>query len=195
MSTAFILGNGKSRLSVDLHKLKQLGPIYGCNGLYRTFVPSCLVATDRPIADEIQNSGYAKINRFHTRKPIPDLGGQPLDNKYKGYSSGPNAAALACIDGHTDITLLGFDLGTTNGMFNNVYVDTPFYKKQLDPPTFAGNWIRQLVELTSEYKQINFSRIEGPESAFVKQFSDLSNMKIVSMDKFLEMVNTSRGPL
>ena len=195
MSAAFILGNGKSRLLVDLTKLSPLGYTYGCNWLCKTFTPDCLVATDRPIADSIQQSGYAQKHRFHTRKPIVDLGGKHLSNDYKGFSSGPNAAALACIDGHSDIYLIGMDLGTTNGMFNNVYVDTQFYKKELDPPTYAGNWINQLVKLTEDYPNRQFYRVEGIESAFVKQFNKITNMRILSMDKFLEMVNTARGPL
>ena len=195
MSTAFILGNGKSRLSVDLTKLSLLGATYGCNWLCKTFTPDCLVATDRPIADAIQQSGYAQKHRFHTRKPIVDLGGKHLSNEYKGFSSGPNAAALACIDGHSDIYLIGMDLGTTNGMFNNVYVDTQFYKKELDPPTYAGNWINQLVKLTEDYPNRQFYRIEGIESAFVKQFGKIDNMKIMNMESFLQMVNTARGPL
>ena len=195
MSTAFILGNGKSRLSVDLTKLSLLGATYGCNWLCKTFSPDCLVATDRPIADAIQQSGYAQKHRLHTRKPIVDLGGKHLSNEYKGFSSGPNAAALACIDGHSDIYLIGMDLGTTNGMFNNVYVDTQFYKKELDPPTYAGNWINQLVKLTEDYPNRQFYRVEGVESAFVKQFDKIDNMKIISMQSFLEMVNTARGPL
>ena len=195
MSTAFILGNGKSRLSVDLTKLSPLGATYGCNWLCKTFSPDCLVATDRPIADAIQQSGYAQKHRLHTRKPIVDLGGKHLSNEYKGFSSGPNAAALACIDGHSDIYLIGMDLGTTNGMFNNVYVDTQFYKKELDPPTYAGNWINQLVKLTEDYPNRQFYRVEGVESAFVKQFDKIDNMKIISMQSFLEMVNTARGPL
>jgi len=195
MSTAFILGNGKSRLTVDLTKLSPLGATYGCNWLCKTFTPDCLVATDRPIADSIQQSGYAQKHRFHTRKPIVDLGGKHLTNDYKGFSSGPNAAALACIDGHSDIYLIGMDLGTTNGMFNNVYVDTQFYKKELDPPTYAGNWINQLVKLTEDYPNRQFYRVEGIESAFVKQFNNLVNVQILTMDKFLKMVNTARGPL
>lgn len=195
MSTAFILGNGKSRLSVDLTKLSPLGATYGCNWLCKTFSPDCLVATDRPIADAIQQSGYAQKHRFHTRKPIVDLGGKHLSNEYKGFSSGPNAAALACIDGHSDIYLIGMDLGTTNGMFNNVYVDTQFYKKELDPPTYAGNWINQLVKLTEDYPNRQFYRVEGIESAFVKQFGKIDNMKIMNMESFLQMVNTARGPL
>ena len=196
MSAAFILGNGKSRLSVDLTKLSPLGATYGCNWLCKDFTPDCLVATDRPIADAIQQSGYAQNNRFHTRKPILELGGKSLHTQYKGFSSGPNCAALACIDGHSDIYLIGMDLGTTNGMFNNVYVDKQFYKKELDPPTFPGNWVNQLVTLiTEDFKDRRFYRVEGIESAFVKQFSKIDNLRILSMESFIEMVNTARGPL
>ena len=195
MSAAFILGNGQSRLAVDLNKLMEVGTVFGCNGLYRDFTPHCLVATDRPIAEEIQNSGYAQKHRFHTRKPIESLGGKFLVKEYKGFSSGPNAAALALVDGHSDIYLIGMDLGTTNGMFNNIYAGTQFYKKELDPPTFPGNWINQVVTLTKDFESRQFWRVEGPESAFVPQFNKIPNMRILSMDKFLEKVNTARGPL
>ena len=195
MSAGFILGNGRSRLVVDLNKLMEIGTVYGCNGLYRDFTPHCLVATDRPIAEEIQNSGYALKNRFHTRKPILELGGKTLQKEYKGYSSGPNAAGLALVDGHIDIYLIGMDLGTTNGMFNNIYAGSQFYKKELDPPTFAGNWVRQITELCEKFESRQFYRVEGKESAYIKTFNNIPNMRILAMDKFLEMVNTCRGPL
>ena len=91
MTVAFVLGNGKSRLELDLHQLKQTGPIYACNAIYRTFTPDCLVATDAAIARAIQESGYAKTNRFHTRRPIEGLGARSLPKEYRGFSSGPNA--------------------------------------------------------------------------------------------------------
>ena len=195
MSAAFILGNGRSRLAVDLPKLAECGTVFGCNGLYRDFVPHCLVSTDRPIAEEIQNTGYAQKNRFHTRKPVEGLGARLLIKDYKGFSSGPNAASLALVDGHSDIYLIGMDLGTTNGMFNNIYAGTQFYKKELESQTYAGNWINQIVKLTEDFDTRQFWRIEGPESAFVPQFNKIQNMRILSMDKFLEKVNTARGPL
>ncbi len=60
MTTAFVLGNGRSRQAVDLLTLKQHGPIYACNAIYREFTPDVLVATDMPIATVIQESGYAQ---------------------------------------------------------------------------------------------------------------------------------------
>ena len=195
MSAAFILGNGRSRLAVNLNKLAECGAVFGCNRLYQDFTPHCLVSTDRPIAEEIQNSGYAQQNRFHTRKPIEGSGARLLIKEYKGFSSGPNAAALALVDGHSDIYLIGMDLGTTNGMVNNVYTGTQFYKKELDSPTFSGNWINQIITLTEDFNNRQFWRIEGHESAFIPKFNKIQNMRILSMDKFLEKVNTARGPL
>ena len=69
MSTAFVLGNGRSRLSINLESLRSRGKIYGCNGIYREFTPDVLVATDRPIATAIEESGYPLRNLFYTRRP------------------------------------------------------------------------------------------------------------------------------
>ena len=95
MPPVFVLGNGVSRTAVDLEVLKHRGIIYGCNALYRDFTPTVLVATDRLIAEQIQNSGYAQKNQFYTRKPIAGLGAQTLPQNYYGFSSGPAAVGLA----------------------------------------------------------------------------------------------------
>ena len=59
MSVSFVLGNGQSRLAVNLYAVQQRGPVYGCNALYRDFRPDVLVSTDRPISERIQQEGYA----------------------------------------------------------------------------------------------------------------------------------------
>ena len=189
MGIAFVLGNGRSRLAVDLHKLQTHGMIYGCNGLYREFAPDCLVATDSPIARSIQESGYAKNNRFHTRRPIEGTGAKSLPKDYRGFSSGPNAVAQACLDGHYQIYLLGFDLGTTNGQFNNVYADTEFYKRITDPPTFAGNWIKQIRTLCEQFSDREFVRVQGPESAHIAVLNEINNMRHRTMQQFKETLN------
>lgn len=189
MQPAFVLGNGKSRLVLDLPRLQEKGPVYGCNALYREFTPNCLVATDPGIARAIQESGYAQKNRFHTRRPIEGFGAKSLPKAYKGYSSGPNAVAQALLDGYQVIYLIGFDLGTTNGMFNNVYADTQFYKRITDPPTFAGNWIKQITQLTNEFHNAQLFRVEGPESAHVSSFANLENINFLPMEKFRQQIN------
>ena len=124
MSRAFVLGNGVSRLEVNLNTLKECGPIYGCNALYREFIPDVLISTDKPISDRIQNEGYAQKHRMYTRKPIPGLGAFRVPQAYYGFSSGPLAVAQAALDGAKAVYMLGFDMGPINGKFNNVYADT-----------------------------------------------------------------------
>ena len=48
----FCIGNGESRKDFDLERLRPHGKIYGCNGLYRDFVPDVLVAMDYNICHE-----------------------------------------------------------------------------------------------------------------------------------------------
>src|SRR6056300_45789 len=108
MSVAFVLGNGKSRLELDLKELNELGPIYACNAIYREYTPDCLIATDPGISKAIQESGYALENRFHTRRPIEGLGAKLLPKEYRGFSSGPNALSQACMDGYHVMYLVGF---------------------------------------------------------------------------------------
>lgn len=195
MTTAFVLGNGRSREPIDLAQLKTHGPVYGCNALYRTFTPNVLIATDRPIATAIQDSGYAKKHRFYTRKPLPESGAHRLDNKYQGFSSGPNAVALACLDGYHCIYLLGFDLGTTNGQFNNLYADTQFYKKSQDPPTFSGNWVKQIIQICGDFPAREFIRVEGPQSARVAGFDTVKNLRSMSLLEFQTLLNTAKGQI
>jgi hypothetical protein len=190
---AFVLGNGRSRLALDLAILAKQGTIYGCNALYREFVPNVLVATDRPIATSIQQSGYSAQYRFHTRKPIPGLGAQPVPQKYFGFSSGPLATVLAAMDGHDSVYLVGFDMGPMPGdLFNNVYADTEFYKKSSARPTYTGNWVRQLTHVARDFPRVRFIRVHGETTAPISQFDSISNMYQLGLEDLRERLNTSK---
>lgn len=193
MTTAFVLGNGASRNAIHIETLRCHGPVYACNAVYREFTPDVLVATDRPIAAAIQQSGYALKNRFHTRRPEPHSGALHLPKPYMGFSSGPNALGLACLDGYQTVYLLGFDLGTATGEFNNVYANTEFYKKSTDPPTFAGNWTRQVLQICREHAGKSFVRIMGPESAHVPGLQEAKNLTLMQILDFKILLNSTKG--
>lgn len=192
MARAFVLGNGISRQQVDLQNLKAFGPIYGCNALYRDFVPSALVSTDRPISERIQDSGYALKHRFYTRKPIAGQGAYPVPQKYFGFSSGPIASGIAAIDGAKAIYLVGFDMGAANNRFNNVYADTEFYKKSSAIPTFTGNWVNQLIAVMRDYPDVLFTRIMGATTAPIEKFDSVPNHRIMAMAEFLDRINNTK---
>ena len=193
MSAAFVLGNGISRLSVDLNKLKQHGQIYGCNALYREFVPDVLVSTDRDISHAIQNSGYTQKNVMYTRKPLPGLGARTVPQSYFGFSSGPIAVVIAAIDKNTAVYLIGFDMGPTlNNRFNNVYADTEFYKKSSANPTFTGNWTRQLITIVKDFPKTSFHRVMGTTTAHVPEFDNLPNLHNMPLDQLLDRINNTK---
>lgn len=193
MARAFVLGNGVSRRDIDLQNLKHFGPIYGCNALYRDFEPTVLVATDRPIAERIQDSGYALKHKFYTRKPQPSSGALQVPQKYFGYSSGPIAASIAAMDGAVMIYLLGFDMGPVTGnRFNNVYADTEFYKKSASPPTFTGNWTNQLATIMKDFPDRLFVRIMAPTTAVVAKFDGIVNYRTMEIAEFQNRINNTK---
>lgn len=167
--------------------------IYGCNALYREFTPDVLVATDRPISEAIQNSGYALKNRFYTRRPLPELGAQTLIKDYFGYSSGPNAVSLAALDSHHKIYMLGFDMGPSKtDTFNNIYADTEFYKTSQHPPTFTGNWIKQLKTVMEKNPTTKFVRVYGETTAKMPEFEVISNLEHLDLPNFLDRINNPK---
>ena len=185
MAAAFVLGNGVSRQAVDLTTLKTLGTTYGCNAIYREFVPDVLISTDTPISERIQHEGYSQKNTHYTRKPLPDSGARRIAQKYFGYSSGPVAVSQAAIDGATAIYLVGFDLGPTRtGRFNNCYADTEFYKKSSANPTFTGNWVRQLQTIMKDYPKTSFFRVVGDTTAEVRELLGVSNLAHMTLLNF-----------
>lgn len=193
MSIAFVLGNGVSRKNINLHNLKLLGKIYGCNALYREFTPDVLVATDRPIATMIQNSGYAKANLFYTRKPLEGLGAKHVPKEYYGYSSGPIATALAAFDGCRRIYMIGFDMGPTqNKKFNNLYAGTEFYKGIDALPTFTGNWIKQIIKITNDFPNTRFFRICGETTARIPELESVKNLDHQDLTAFLDRINNKK---
>jgi hypothetical protein len=192
MTTAFVLGNGVSRQAVDLNQLKMIGKIYGCNALYRDFIPDVLVATDKPIATEIQNSGYALKNKFYTRKPIENLGALKVPQDYYGYSSGPIATGIAALDQHQVIYMIGFDMGPVNNKFNNIYADTEFYRKSDATPVFTGNWVKQIRQITEDFSKTRFIRVQGKTTADISDFANVKNLEHLPVYSFLDRINNQK---
>jgi hypothetical protein len=192
MTTAFVLGNGVSRQAVALELLRPLGKIYGCNALYRDFVPDVLIATDRPISTEIQNSGYAITNKFYTRKPIEGQGALKVPHDYYGYSSGPIATGIAAMDQHHLIYIIGFDMGPVNNKFNNVYADTDFYRKSDATPVYTGNWTKQIRRICEDFSKTQFVRVQGKTTADIAEFAGIKNLRHLPIHTFLDRINNQK---
>lgn len=193
MNTAFVLGNGISRQAVDLTALSALGQVYGCNALYREFVPAVLVSTDDPISNQIQKSGYSKTHSHYTRKPLPNLGAHRIPEPYYGFSSGPAAVGIAAINHNRSIYLVGFDMGPNKlGLFNNMYAGTEFYKSTSASPTYTGNWVRQLLQIAKDFPKTKFVRVIGDTTANIQELNGTQNLSNMSMEDFLDRINNTK---
>jgi hypothetical protein len=185
MTVAFVLGNGISRQDIDLNCLKPHGRVYGCNAIYREFVPDVLISTDPPISERIQHEGYSKRNIHYTRKPLPDTGARKISQEYFGFSSGPAAVGQAALDECSAIYLIGFDMGPNRtGRFNNVYAGTEFYKKSSAGPTYTGNWVRQLATIMKDYSRVEFFRVVGETTAEIRELLGVANLTHLPMIDF-----------
>jgi hypothetical protein len=193
---AFVIGNGISRKNINLNLLKGKGTTYGCNALYRDFTPDVLVACDRGISKEIQETGYAHKHKFYTRNPLPDSNSLPLRETYQkissgirlGYSSGPNALHLAVSENHKKIYLLGFDFGSTGKKFNNCYADTDHYKGSIDSPTTGVNWEKQVYEIIKKSQGLEYVHVIDKHSNHPKKLKD--KLKMMQIEEFLDLLKS-----
>ena len=195
MSVAFVVGNGKSREPINLKDLKPFGKIYACNAVYRSFRPDYLIAVDVKMILEIAHHRWQLDNEVWTNpnKAYNAMKHLNFFQPSKGWSSGPTALWLASTHGYSRIYILGFDYrGLENGAkFNNLYADTPNYKKSEDGATFFGNWLRQTKAVIQENPQIDFVRVIAQDNYCPQELNTFSNYKILVKQEFKQIFELS----
>ena len=183
---AFVLGNGTSRKDISLENLKTKGSIYGCNALYREFEPDYLIAVDTKMILEINKAGYQHSHEVWTNpnRAYHQMTGFKFFNPSKGWSSGPTALWLASTHSAQDIYILGFDYQGIDDKINNLYADTPNYKKSHERATYHGNWLNQTVITCQKFSQKRYIRVLGDNPYIPKEFSKLDNLSHITVEEF-----------
>jgi hypothetical protein len=192
---AFVLGNGISRKSIKPIDLKPYGTIYGCNALYREFVPEHLVAVDTKMIKEITSTGYHLKNKVWTNpsRYTREIYGLNLFNPNLGWSSGPSALNLASGHEYSVIYILGFDyvgLGKNNELVNNLYAGTFNYKNVNDRATYFGNWTRQTATCIKKHTMVKYVRVVENATSFIPDvLINLPNLEHITIDNFIKRFN------
>lgn len=194
--TAFVLGNGTSRQSIDPNILKQYGKVYGCNAIYREFDPDYLVAVDVKMVNEICKAGYQHKNPnvwTNPNKAFRQYEGLNLFQPSKGWSSGPTALWLSTQHAYQRVFILGFDYkGLDNGKrVNNIYAGTENYKKTTDSATYYGNWLKQTTTTVKTHARIQFYRVIQPDNYVPPELNKFNNLKHIYIEDFKKMFNIS----
>lgn len=187
MSLAFVLGNGRSRLEINPNDLEKKGKVYGCNAIYRDFLPDYLIAVDPKMvvelnANKVQMATQVWTNKNSRFKEIENLN---FFEPSKGWSSGPTALWLASKHKNLRIYILGFDYkGIDNKFFNNVYSDTKNYRRSTDPATYHGNWSRQTENVIREHPDIEYIRVVESNFLDFDWSKKYENFKIIEYTDF-----------
>lgn len=191
MKRAFVLGNGRSRLAINCEKLKEYGVVYGCNALYRDFLPDHLIAVDVKMVLELIENNVLDMVQVYTNfnNRFKDIAKLNIFNPSKGWSSGPTALWLASTHVYDEIYILGFDYQGLEGnkKVNNIYADTPNYKKSHEPATFYGNWLRQTEAVVKEFAGVKYYRV-GPDTMFDPNIRS-ENLINIDYNTFIEHIN------
>jgi len=85
--TAYIIGNGQSRIGLDLELLG--GDIWGCNALFRDYTPDYLTIVDVSIMGECCQTKYPKYNKCYFSGEWEDPLGHEEYNMIKGTMGVP----------------------------------------------------------------------------------------------------------
>lgn len=170
MNIACVIGNGPSRKQFDLDTIHQTMYTYGCNGLYRDFLPNYLVSMDFTMVDEILQNNVHKRCSFHTQhvnridklaeegEPINFFWGKPMT-----HDSGTSALELAA-ETNDVIYIIGFDYTDTNDNLPNVYHGTKNYARNSTIPAahdLTHRWKSRLRTIVKKFDTKKFIRVNG----------------------------------
>lgn len=127
---AFIVGNGRSRLEVDLNNLVGKAPIYGCNALYRDFDKwDYLVSIDQGMVQEVRNAEGA-FGEGVIIVPPEDMHFEPTEYSpaRRRNNAGMVAMDIAVRRGYDILYLIGIDFILKSDISTrNVYEGTENY--------------------------------------------------------------------
>ena len=194
---AYIIGNGPSRKGFDLTRLAETGQTYGCNALYRDFIPDFIFSVDTKITmkmceDEVglKTFHYApslEVNRKQTKGMLHLIPHNPH------WISGNTAFWTAGVHGHKNIYLIGFDFREYGkGQLNNIYQDTEYYGERHDDLIFEG-WLKQFRDMLKMRPYVNYTVVHDnpPEYfKFLQTGTDLGNSKVISFAEFEKVLAT-----
>jgi hypothetical protein len=197
MSIACVIGNGPSRQQFDLHCINATMTTYGCNALYRDFMPDYLISMDYNMVKEILDKKVHYRTSFHTQHEnrIDKLqeGGEPI-NFFWGFretnDSGNSALRLALQHDNTSVYLIGFDYNIGGSNLPNVYSGTKNYPDGHIFPAASmqtSKWTQRLNKILRDYKDKKIIRVNGNNKSFDMPHENYSE---ITTEQFKEIYDS-----
>jgi hypothetical protein len=195
---AYCIGNGPSRKGVDLSRLKESGQTYGCNALYRDFMPDYIFSVDtkmtmQMVEDEVglKTVHYApalEVNRKQSKGMLKLIPNNPH------WISGNAAYWTAGVHGHKNIFLLGYDFREYGkGQLNNIYQGTDCYGERNDDKIFEG-WLKQFRDMIKMRPYVNYTVVHDDPPEYLDHLqtgTDHGNSRVITIKEFEDTVLAS----
>jgi len=198
MNIVSVIGNGISRNDYNIEKLRDVGPVYGCNYIYEDYHVDNLIACDRHVVEKVLQSGYYTQTNFWTREKWFMHFGSPADvnvfpalpagdkkwQKGEHWGSGLFALYLACLSKPDIILILGFDLdGLPSEGKNDIYKEKLLQipnsnTHRKDKPVDASFWKKQFELLFKWNPNTTFSFINLEEWQEPQEWNGYENWTI-----------------
>lgn len=193
MNLACVIGNGPSRLNFSLEIIGRQMTTYGCNALYRDYMPNYLVSMDHDMVKEILKNKVHHQITFYTQHEnrVDSLAesGEPI-NFFWGMSetndSGNSALRLALQNGHEVVYMIGFDYSENPSSLPNVYAGTNNYVANHMWPAASmtdTKWERRLKKILRDYPNQKVVRVNGTKSLNISN----ENYCEISLEQFKEI--------
>jgi len=169
-----VVGNGESRRGVNLSKFSSNFIVIGSNAIHRDYEVDHLVCCDRRMIEEAVVSNNTKNTKIYVRTEwhkyfrkikkdkrihlVPDIPYEQTKKQDKplNWGSGTYSLLLAATLQPESITMIGFDLYSTNNLINNLYKGTVNYNDENSKPVDHSYWEYQIYQVFKNFPQIQF---------------------------------------
>ena len=193
MNIACVIGNGPSRKTLSLETIGSKMTTYGCNALYRDYMPDYLVSMDILMVCEIVNNKIHHKTKFYTQhcNKMDDLAkeGEPI-NFFWGFretnDSGNSALRLSLQNKHDTVYIIGFDYSANPSSLPNVYSGSNNYPRSHIWPAASmtdTKWIQRLRKILKDHPNQKIIRVVGTRQLDITD----SNYSEITIEQFKEI--------
>jgi hypothetical protein len=185
---SFAIGNGTSRNGVNLQELREVGPLYASDYIYKETHVDNLVTTRKRIAAAIVHSNYhTKSNFYTTADNVRYLdyaqGVNELPAAAQSFESDLAAVVTACEYKASMVVCVGYDIEQTFAPVN--------YKLAipgLDHPAAADSRASEFEKIFQMYPNVTFAFINSRSWAPPADWEIYDNWTVDDFDVLSQFV-------
>jgi len=173
LTMILVIGNGESRINLNLNEYASRNVTIGCNAIYRDLHVNHLICCDQSMMREALSAissdtllyvraewyyTFKKLLKHKNIRKVPDIP-NPSDARHDNpnhWGSGAYALLVAAMLEDSHIAVVGFDLYGKGELVNNVYKDTVNYTSSQTRSVDPSDWIYHISKIFKNFPNKTF---------------------------------------